>query len=130
MRFFITWIFMNLHHRKPFWVGDFGAKTWTCYLNFLGTRHHLISDAHGECAHQFLTCTLSARIIYASVPYAHVQYVLKGGMRNFGNPNEPINILTIFYFNPKVGLPLRLYGVKIMKIWAIEISHLGTIIMY
>ncbi len=54
--------FHDFYTIKPFWVGGFGLKYKTCYFNFWGTRHHLISAAHGECAHQFLTRMLSARI--------------------------------------------------------------------
>ena len=47
-------------------------------------------------------------------------------VRNFAAPNEPLNILfKTFYFNPKVALPKRLNGVKIMKIRAIENLTLG-----
>jgi hypothetical protein len=42
-------------------------------------------------------------------------------VRNFAPLNEPLNTFIIFfYFNPKVALPQRLYGVKIRKIRAIE----------
>jgi hypothetical protein len=51
---------------------------------FRGARHHLISDAHAELTHQFLARRLSARInsfgvcsVYASVPDAYAQHVLK-----------------------------------------------------
>jgi hypothetical protein len=47
-------------------------------------------------------------------------------VRNFAAPNEPLNIfLQTFYFYPKVALPERLNGVKIMKIRAIENLTLG-----
>ncbi len=58
-------------------------KLVTATLNFGGTRHHLISDAHTERAHQFLARTLSSRIsswrtrsVHAPVPYAHAQHAL------------------------------------------------------
>ncbi len=37
-----------------------GLKYKLVTLTFGGARHHLISDAHAERAHQFLTRTLSA----------------------------------------------------------------------
>ncbi len=37
---------------------------------------------------------------------------------------------TSLYLSPKVTNPERLYGVKIMKIRAIKISHLGTLNIY
>jgi hypothetical protein len=47
-------------------------------------------------------------------------------VRNFAPLNEPLNIYKkIFYFNPEVAYTLRLYGVKIRKIRAIEYLTLG-----
>ena len=47
-------------------------------------------------------------------------------VRKFAAQNEPLNIFfKAFYFNPKVALPWRLNGVKIMKIRAIENLTLG-----
>jgi hypothetical protein len=40
----------------------FGLKDKLVTLIFGGARHHLISDAQAERAHQFLTRPLSARI--------------------------------------------------------------------
>ncbi len=69
---------------KPFCVGDFGAKYKFVNLTFGGARHYLISFAHDEHAHQFLTHTISvdisswhARSLHASNHYAHDQHVLK-----------------------------------------------------
>ncbi len=42
----------------------------------------------------------------------------------FAALNEPLNIL--FYLNPKIEHPERLYEEKIMKIRAMKISQLGT----
>ena len=47
---------------NPFWVGDFGLKYKLVTLIQGGARHHLISGAHAEHAHQFLMRMLSARI--------------------------------------------------------------------
>jgi hypothetical protein len=62
-----------------------GLKYKLATLIFGGARHHLISDAHAEHAHQVLTRMLSARISswpvcsgYASVPDAYAKHVLKG----------------------------------------------------
>jgi hypothetical protein len=47
-------------------------------------------------------------------------------VRNFAPLNEPPNIfIQIFYFNPKVALIQRFFGVKIIKIRAIENLTLG-----
>jgi hypothetical protein len=47
-------------------------------------------------------------------------------VRNFAPLNEPLNIFKlIFYFNPEVAHTVRLYGVKIRKIRAIENITLG-----
>ncbi len=47
-------------------------------------------------------------------------------VRNFAPLNEPLNIFKFFfYFNPEVAHTLRLYGVKIRKIQAIEYLTLG-----
>ena len=52
--------------------------------------------------------------------------ILSIRVRNFAAPNEPLNIKKIKkYFNSKIAQPYRLYGVKIMKIRAIEILTLG-----
>ncbi len=76
--------FHDFYIINPFWVVTFGLKYKLVTLNFGGTRHHLISDAYAEHAHQSLTCTLSAsfsseraRSVHASVPYAHAQHALK-----------------------------------------------------
>jgi hypothetical protein len=55
-----------------------------------------------------------------------VKIILSLHIRNFVAPNRLLNIcLKIFYFNPKVALRSRLYGVKIRKIRAIEYLTLG-----
>jgi hypothetical protein len=43
--------FHDFYTIKSFWVGDFGANI---NLTFGGARHHLISDTHAQCTHQFL----------------------------------------------------------------------------
>jgi hypothetical protein len=57
-----------------------GLKYKLIILIFGGAKHHLISDAHAELTHQFLTRMLSASIsslgvcsAYASVPDAYPQ---------------------------------------------------------
>ncbi len=56
--------FHDFYTIKPFYVGDFWVKIYSNLVILIwgGARHHLISDAHAERAHQFLTRTLSARI--------------------------------------------------------------------
>jgi hypothetical protein len=104
--------------------------------------HASVPDAYAQHAHQFLMRMLSRRISswpvcseYASVPDAYAQHALKGlrslkllhTHKEFRGPKWTSKyLLKIFYFNPKVALPSRLYGVKILKIGAIKISHLGT----
>jgi hypothetical protein len=55
--------FHDFYTIKPFRVL---VTLWLKYklvtLTFGGARHHLISDAHAQHAHQFLARTLSARI--------------------------------------------------------------------
>jgi hypothetical protein len=54
--------FHNFYTIKPFWVGDFGAKYKLANLTFGGAWHHLISVAHAEHAHQFLTHMICVHI--------------------------------------------------------------------
>jgi hypothetical protein len=54
--------FHDFYTIKPVWVCDFGAKIYTFTLIFGVARHHLISDAHAEHAHQLLTRMLSVSI--------------------------------------------------------------------
>ncbi len=54
--------FQDFFTINPFLEDDFGVKILTCHFTFGGARHHLISDAHAECAYQFLTCLHSALI--------------------------------------------------------------------
>ncbi len=72
--------FHNFYTIKHFWVGNFGAEYKLVNLN----SHHLISDAHFEHVHQFLTRMFSARIrswrarsMHASVPDAHNHCAMK-----------------------------------------------------
>ncbi len=68
--------------------------------------------------------------IFLGCPNSKILLKIRHSMsvRNFGALNEPLNIFTKkFYFNHKVTPHRkRLYGVKIMKILAMKISHLGT----
>ena len=91
-----------------------------------------VPDAYAQQAHQFLTRMLRVRIspwCVCSACFegnALLKIILSIRIRNFAAPNRPLNIcLKFFYFNPKVALPLRLYGVKIRKIRAIECLTLG-----
>ncbi len=158
-----------------------GLKYKLITLTFGGARQHLICwcqhwaftsvpDAYAQCSHQFLTCTLSARISSLCAwsacfwgPfqiwnfYAYAEHTCKKLMcmlrvrisswwicsacfegtallkirlsicvRNFTAPNGPLNIFEFFlYFNSKVALPYRFYGVKVMKIRVIENLTLG-----
>ncbi len=89
-------------------------------------------DAYAQQAHQFLTRMLRVRISRWCVcsacfeGNALIKIILSIRIRNFAAPNRPLNIcLKFFYFNPKVALRSRLYGVKIRKIRAIEYLTLG-----
>ncbi len=76
-----------------------------------------VPDLYAQCTHQFLTCMLSVRIsswpvcsVYASASdaYAHCSACFAGTallkirlsicVRNFPDPNKPLNIFEIFYF--------------------------------
>ncbi len=79
--------------------------------------------------HQFLMCILSKRNSWRS-PWCICSACFEGTallkirlsirVRNFAAPNEPPNIFKLIFY---VALPYRLYGVQIMKIWAMEKSH-------
>ncbi len=91
-----------------------------------------VPDAYAQRTDQFLTRMLRVRINHLCVcsacfeGTALLKIRLSIRVRNFAAPNELLNIfVNFFYFNPKVALPQRLYGVKIMKIWAIENLTLG-----
>jgi hypothetical protein len=91
-----------------------------------------VPDAYAQQAHQFLTRMLRVRISPWCVCSACfegstlLKIILSIRIRNFADPNGPLNIcLKFFYFNPKVALPSRVYGVKIRTIRAIEYLTLG-----
>ncbi len=88
-----------------------------------------VPDAYAQQARQFLTRMLRVRIspwCVCSACFegnALLKIILSIRIRNFA---APLNIcLKFFYFNPKVALRSRLYGVKIRKIRAIEYLTLG-----
>ncbi len=62
MRFSIARIFMIFTPYSLSGLATLGLKHKLINLTFGVARHHLIADVHAECAHQFLTCTFSARI--------------------------------------------------------------------
>ncbi len=96
-----------------------------------------VPDAYAQQVHQFLTRMLRVRVspwCVCSACFegnALLKIILSISIRNFAAPNGPLNIsLKFFYFNPKVALPSRLFGVKIRKIRAIEYLTLGHLFKF
>ncbi len=91
-----------------------------------------VPDVYAQQTHQFLTPILRVRISPCCICSACFEGTvllkmrLSRCVRNFAAPKKPLNIcLKKCYFKPKVTFPQRLYGVKIMKIRAIENLTLG-----
>ncbi len=88
-----------------------------------------VPDAYSQLMHQFLLrVRISLWCVYSACfeGTALLKIRLSIRIRNFAAPNEPLNIfLNFFNFNPKVALPKRLHGVKIIKIQAMENLTLG-----
>jgi hypothetical protein len=62
VRFLISRILHYFYTINPFWVGNFGAKVLTNYLNFWESKAPFNSSAHAEHTHMKLMCMLRERI--------------------------------------------------------------------